>query len=130
MHSVWLEIIKTLISLHDKDLPDNLVINRWYYPDQFDRKVGCIFYHDDYGKFCGLIEDIKSNVSFSIEMNVEHIKYYNSKMDEEHDDVIIPMDIDEAEFFQLSTIYNLSDITYDNVQDIIKLYDKMYNYFL
>ncbi|MED6699490.1 hypothetical protein VWH97_07120 [Escherichia coli O157] len=129
MNYAWMEIVKSLVSTHDVDLPDSLVFNRWYYPYPEDRRVGIGFFINDKSNLIGLIEDLKSNVvSFSIEFNDDHIKYYTSKMDE--DDVIIPMDIDEASFFQLSLIYDLSNITYDNVKDLFILYNKMYNYFL
>ncbi|EOR9074273.1 hypothetical protein FOI42_RS04070 [Escherichia coli] len=130
MNYAWMEIVKSLVSTHDVDLPDSLVFNRWYYPYPEDRRVGIGFFINDKSNLIGLIEDMKSNaVSISIEFNEDHIKYYDNKMAED-DDVIIPVDIDEASFFQLSLIYDLSNITYDNVKDLFILYNKMYNYFL
>ncbi|EON7637267.1 hypothetical protein ABV23_RS02075 [Escherichia coli] len=130
MNYAWMEIVKSLVSTHDVDLPDSLVFNRWYYPYPDDRRVGIGFFINDKSNLIGLIEDMKSNaVSISIEFNEDHIKYYDNKMAED-DDVIIPVDIDEASFFQLSLIYDLSNITYDNVKDLFILYNKMYNYFL
>ncbi|USL83606.1 hypothetical protein A4_530 [Escherichia phage A4] len=130
MNYAWMEIVKSLVSTHDVDLPDSLVFNRWYYPNPEDCRVGIGFFINDKSNLIGLIEDMKSNaVSISIEFNEDHIKYYDNKMAED-DDVIIPVDIDEASFFQLSLIYDLSNITYDNVKDLFILYNKMYNYFL
>ena len=130
MNYAWMEIVKSLVSTHDVDLPDSLVFNRWYYPNPEDCNVGIGFFINDKSNLFGLIEDLKSNaVSISIEFNEDHIKYYDNKMAED-DDVIIPVDIDEASFFQLSLIYDLSNITYDNVKDLFILYNKMYNYFL
>ncbi len=131
MNYAWMEIVKSLVSTHDVDLPDSLVFNRWYYPYPDNRCVGIGFFINEKTQFVGLIEDYtKTNIAFSIELNADNIKYYTNKMDEDDGDVIIPMDIDEASFFQLSLIYDLSNITYDNVKDLFILYNKMYNYFL
>ncbi|EHV4442761.1 Uncharacterised protein [Escherichia coli] len=131
MNYSWMEIVKSLISTHDMDLPEHLVINRWYYPYPDNRCVGIGFFINEKSQYIGLIEDYtKTNIAFSIELNVDHIKYYTNKMDEEDGDVIIPAEIDEASFFQLSLIHDVSDITYDNVKDLFILYNKLYNYFL
>ena len=130
MNYVWVDVVKSLVSTHDDDLPESLVFNRWYYPYSDNPCFGIGFFINEKSKFIGLIEDYtKSNLAFSIEMNADHIKYYTNKMDED-DDVIIPVDIDEASFFQLSLIHDVSNITYDNVKDLFILYNKMYNYFL
>ncbi|WGM49508.1 hypothetical protein EcMJ_266 [Escherichia phage vB_Ec-M-J] len=131
MNYVWVDVVKSLVSTHDVDLPDSLVFNRWYYPNPEDCNVGIGFFINDKSNLFGLIEDeTKSNLIFSIELNADHIKYYTNKMDEDDGDVIIPAEIDEASFFQLSLIYDLSNINYDNVKDLFILYNKMYNYFL
>lgn len=131
MNYVWADVVKSLASTHDDDLPECLVFNRWYYPYPDNRCVGIGFFINEKSQFVGLIEDYtKTNIAFSIELNAEHIKYYTNNMDEDDGDVIIPADIDEASFFQLSLIHDVSDITYDNVKDLFILYNKMYNYFL